>query len=231
MPISSGMTGAPNPLLGWQGQTGVNQPQGSSPFPTTSPVTGGTNTNPYGFGTIGGGAIAANLPETNIQTGLLKNQLIPAMSQYMFGAGGAAGNFYNQLMNLGSPYYQQQQRASFEQGNQQAQNAAAQARQQLSSQGYGYTPSGAEAGMIGGMAQQAAGNLNTTFLQNLFNNEQLQAQAAQGLSQLASLFNPAQLAGSSIGTDIPQPTNTAAQAMSGIGGMLGGLFGSSGVPR
>lgn len=230
--ISSGLTGAPNPLMGWQQQAGVNPTNTSSsatssPFSTTSPVSGQTNTNPYGLGTIGGGSLASNLAETNLQTGQMKNQLIPAMSQAMFGAGGAAGNFFNQLMNLGSPYYQQQQQASFNQGNTQAQNAAAQARQQLASQGYGATPSGAEAGMIGGMAQQAAGNLNTTFLQNLFNNEQLQLQAAQGLSQLASLFNPAQLAGGSLSTGIQQPTNTAAETLGAVSGLLSGAGGQS----
>lgn len=228
------MATASNPLgaMAWAPNSGVNMPQtpnapqvpmGTSPFnQTTGPVLG--NQNPYGQGSRGNGNETYNLSQTNLQTGLARNQLIPQFSQQFFGLTNPAAGYYNQLMNLGSPYYQQQQRASFEQGNQQSQNAAAQARQQLASQGYGYTPSGAEAGMIGGMAQQSAGNLATNFLQNLFQNENLQLQGAQGLTQTAQMFNPANLL-SMTNPSIQQPTNTAAETMGAIGQMASGVAG------
>lgn len=224
---------SPLGTMAWAPNSGVNMPQmpqvpmGTSPFgsnTSSGPVLG--NQNPYGQGSRGNGNETYNLSESNLQTGLARNQLIPQFSQQLFGLTNPAAAYYNKLMNLGSPYYQQQQRASFEQGNQQSQNAAAQARQQLASQGYGFTPSGAEAGMIGGMAQQSAGNLATTFLQNLFQNENLQLQGAQGLGQIAQMFNPAQLMGQT-NPDIQQPTNTAAQIMGGIGSMMSGMSGGA----
>jgi hypothetical protein len=141
-------------------------------------------------------------------------------AQSMYGAANPAANFYNQLTNLGSPYYQQQQRASFDQGVQQNQNAAAQARQQLSASGYGYTPSGTTAATIGNMAIQGSQNLEQAFLQNLFQNEQMQLAGAQGLGQLAALFNPAPLLAN---YSNPQSTQgqTPAQTLQGIGSILG----------
>jgi hypothetical protein len=223
-----------NPLMGWLGQTGVNPSQFGTVPPTPAAPQGpagagpGT-TNPYGFGSMGGGASNANIGENVIQQGLYRNALMPLFSQQMFGLAGPAGQYYNQLMNLGSPYYQQQQRASWENVGQQSQSAAAQARQQLMAAGAGYTPSGAAAGMFGGMGQAEAGNQAQAFLQNLFQNEQLQMAGAQGLAGLAALFNPAQLTGQT--QQLPQPPpNTAAQIMGAIGSLLGGAFGQKGVP-
>jgi len=130
------------------------------------------------------------------------------------------------LMNLGSPYYQQQQQAGFTQGVGQNQNAAAQAKQQLQSQGYGNTPSGANAAMIGGMAQQGSQNLAEQYLQNLFQNEAMQAQGASGISQLAGMFNPAQLlGGTSLGANVQAPSTffqNFDQTAQGIAALLGG---------
>lgn len=219
-----------NPLTGWAGQSGVNQP-GTNPLPpvASQPLASGNNLNPYGFGVRGGGNLTANLAENNLQTGIQRNALIPQYAQQMFGMGGNAAQFFHTLMNLGSPYYQQAQRSVFEQGNQQNQNAAAQARQQLGAAGYGYTPSGAMAGMFGGMAQGGAQSLAQNYLQQLFNNQQLQAQGAQGLAGLAQLFNPAQLTGQQTNPAIQQPTNTLAQDLGAVGQLAGSIFGGGGA--
>lgn len=219
-----------NPLAGlaWPGQAGVNQP----PPPTANPLQGNLSNQPinptgdlFGYNRRGTNNPLFDMQQIGINRGLMANSLIPSMSQNFFGMGGQAGNYFGNLVNLGSPYYQQQQAQSFTQGNQQNQNAAAQARQQLQSQGYGSTPSGANAAMIGGMAQGGAQSLSEQFLQNLFNNEQLQLAGAQGLGQLAGMFNPAQLAGSQQNMNYQQNQNNFAQNMEGLGSFLGGMQG------
>lgn len=139
----------------------------------------------------------------------------------MTASGGDAGNFFRTLMNLGSPFYQRKQQQTFEQGTKAAQDAAAQSRQALSATGAGYTPSGTGAAMFGGEAQAEAGNQEEAFLNNLFQNEQLQTAGASGLAQLAALFNPAALTGNT-STSINANPNTAAQIMSGLGALFGG---------
>jgi hypothetical protein len=243
------MGSLPNPLS-WPGDTGTNMPPslsgspsvpgapslfGSPMAPTGPPAPGsggfggGTWGNPGGYGNPRGAQeIQRNTALTNILTGQYRNQLLPQFAQLMFGYGGDAGNFFKQLMNLGSPYYKEQQRASFEQGTQQGQNAAANANQRLNASGYGYAPSGLQAGVLGQEATGQAQNLSQMFLQNLFQNENLQAQGAQGLSQLAALFNPAQLTGqgSSQGGNISQPSSffdNFQKVMSGLWGPGGGV--------
>lgn len=199
----------------------VNLPSGPSGTPGSQ--------NPYGQGARGGGNLGYNLAETNLQSGLYKNALAPLFAQMMFGTGGDAANFFKTLMNLGSPYYKEQQRASFEQGTQQAQNAAAQAMQRLNASGYGAAPSGLQAAMLGQQATGQAQDLSQLFLQNLFQNEALQMQGAQGLSSLAQLFNPSSLL-TGISPQIQQPTNTAAEMMGAVGQLAGGIFGTGGIP-
>jgi hypothetical protein len=224
------MSSPANPLFGsWQ-------PPGTVPgAPTPAPpnlTPAGTpgSQNPYGAGTRGSGDLGFNLAQTNLQTGLQKNALIPYFTRLFSGATGPASDFYKQLMTLGSPFYQRKQQQTFEQGTKAAQDAAAQSRQQLQASGAGYTPSGAGAAMFGGEGQAEAGNQEEAFLNNLFQNEQLQLAGAGGLSSLASLFNPTTLATSQISPNIQQPTNTAAELMSGVGSLLGGVFGTGGAP-
>jgi len=233
-------TNASNPL-GWPGATGTNMPPSSAPSVPGAPSIGGTpspgSTNPFagvttpGPSPTGGGKLASNLAQQNYETGALRNQLLPIFAQLFGGASGPASDFFKQLMNLGSPYYKEQQRASLEQGVNQGQNAAANANQRLASSGYGYAPSGLQAGMLGQEATGQAQNLSQMFLQNLFQNENLQLQGAQGLSNLASLFNPANLTGQGTQSNIQQGQNTAAQMMGAIGQMAGGIFGTGGIPK
>ena len=219
------MAAQSNPLLGWQGQTGVNVAgQLPTPLPQTTPIQQPNQAAvPTGESR---GALTRAGQEENVQRGAMTNALIPQMSNAMMQTGTEAGNVFGQFANLGSPYYQQQQQASFTQDTQQAQNAAAQSRQQLGAQGYGFTPSGAEAGMLGGEAVGTAGNLSMNFLQNLFNNEQLQLQGAQGLASVASIFNPTGLATGQTSTQIYQPPTLASQ-LSSIMGSLSGAGASS----
>lgn len=145
------------------------------------------------------------------------------MQQY----GGQAGDFFKNLMNLGSPYYQQKQLEGFQQGVQQNQNASAQAQEQLRAQGYGNTPSGANAAMIGGMNQAGSQSLAEQYLQNLFQNELMQGMGAQGITQLAGMFNPAQLlGGTSLGANVQAPS-TFFQNMQSVLGGLGQFFGGA----
>lgn len=217
---------ATNPLVGssWGAQPPQNNILQNSLFlpPQASP-----NTNPGGYGNPGGAnEINRNMGLTNIQAGQEKNYLAPQFAGLMGKYAGPAGNFFQNLMNLGSPFYQQHQRQAFEQGNQQNQNAAASARQQLGSQGFGYTPSGANAAMIGGMEQQGSQNLAEQYLQNLFQNEQLQQSGAANMMGLAGMFNPTQLlGGTSVGADITRPSNFFQNfnaVTSGLGSMFGG---------
>jgi hypothetical protein len=223
------MSTFPNPLQGQPQPSGQQQsPLGTTtPFsvsPTQKPSSSsGTIGNPAGLQSPGINEKDAWRNQAYLNT-IMQQQKIGLgnnFAQAMFGAANPAASFYNQLTNLGSPYYQQQQRASFTQGVQQNQNAAAQARQQLAASGYGYTPSGTTAATIGEMAQAGNQNLESAFLQNLFQNEQMQLAGAQGLGQLAALFNPAPL----LNYSLPQPTQgqTPAQLLQGIGSLLGGL--------
>lgn len=242
---------ATNPLIGagWNVQPGMgNQNQNMFANPLSLPPQQQPNTNPGGFSNpTGANEINRNMGLTNMMAGQQKNFLAPQFASQMGQYGQQAGNTYNQvapffrnLMNLGSPYYQQKQLEGFQQGNQQNQNAAAMARQKLNSQGLGYTPSGANAAMIGGMEQQGAQNLAEQYLQNLFQNENMQMQGAQGLGTLgqsfaglAGMFNPTQLlGGTGIGSNVQAPpsffqnfaqtlqalTNTGNQAAAGFGG-------------
>lgn len=234
------MSTQPGALTGWLGSSGVNPNMFAAPPGTPPPISGPTSApaqgqsgqvNPATLGNPGGysnpqGAneVQRNQGIANIEQTQLQNQLIPQFAQQLFGLTQGPSQFFNQLMNLGSPYYQQQQYSSFNQGNQQANNAAAQARQQLQAQGLGYTPSGAEAAMMGGMGQQAAGNLSMQFLQNLFNNEQMQLAGAQGQAGLAQMFEPGSLLGTTA-TNISQPS-TFFQNLSST---LGSIFGQGGA--
>jgi len=242
------MATAANPLsmLAWPGQSGVNiggqlSPQSGMPLVPTPPgpapggqlgqqglpgydiTTGGPWGNPLAVNhPLSQSSITANLGGENIIAAQLKNQLAPLFANLMTGYAQPAGQLFGQLANLGSPYYQQQQAQTFGQGVQQGQAATGQARQQLGAAGYGYTPSGAEAGMLGGMGMQEAMNLNQNFLANLFQNEQMQLQGAQGLAGLASLFQPQGFLG---GTSTPfgQSSQSALQAvLQGFGQLFGG---------
>lgn len=204
-------------------------PQPPNPLSTPSGAPGGSALNPGGlanpFTNIKD--ITRNTGLENLMTGDLRNQLIPQFASLMTGYAGPAANFFNTLMNLGSPYYQQKQAESFNQGVQQNQNAAAQARQGLQAQGYGYAPSGATAAMLGGMNQAGAQSLSEQYLQNLFQNENLQAQGAQGLSQLAAMFNPSSLFGNVSTPGSTQGPAAAEQAAA----VIGSIFGSGGFNK
>lgn len=167
----------------------------------------------------------------NVIQGQLRDQLIPMFANLMTQYATPAANFAGNLMNLGSPYYQQKQEESFNQGVQQNQNAAGQARQQMDVQGYGGTPSGAEAAMIGGMNQAGSQNLATNYLQNLFQNENMQMQGASLLQQLAAMFNPSSLFGNvnvSGSTQGPSATDEFSKVLQGIFGSAG--VGGTGIP-
>lgn len=251
------MSTMPNPLqgqptqnpLGWPGMTGTNMPAPSvagSPTiggaPAPAPSAGGAttpspaSTNPFSGVTTpspsptGGGKLASNLAQQNYETGVLRNQLLPIFAQLFGGATGDAQAFFEKLLNLGSPYYKQQQEASFNAGVNNAQNTQATARQQINASGYGAAPSGLEAAEAGGAAVGESANLSQLYLQNLFQNENMQALGAQGLASLAQLFNPANLTGQGTGTGIQQGQNTASQIMSSIGQLSSGIFGNSGIP-
>jgi hypothetical protein len=164
----------------------------------------------------------------NVELGQLREQLAPIWANLMTGYAAPPASFFNTLLNLGSPYYQQKQAALFDQGVQQNQNAAALAQQRLASQGYGYTPSGANAAMIGAMNSAGAANLVQNFLQSLFQNEQTQLAGAQGLSGLAAMFNPAGLFGNVDVTGSTQGPSFGAQfrdIASGIGSLAGASAG------
>jgi len=222
------MSSVGNPLFSFPGQN-TNQPPPSALPPTTPFNLTTPNMNPGNLDnpTSNIKDITRNTGLTNLATGQYRNQLIPLFAQMMSQYGGQAGDFLKQLMDKGSPFYQQHQREGFEQGVQQNQNAGAQARQQLSSAGYGATPSGATAAMIGGMNQQGGQNLSEQYLQNLFQNENMMLQGSQGLTQLAGLFNPSSLFG-----NVSTPGST--QGPSGIdeaSSLIGGIFGSGGFNK
>lgn len=221
---------ATNPLIGasWGGANGQN-PSSMSPINLNTNPMGGIQWNPGNFSNPKGpNEINRNMGISNIQTNQIKNLLAPQFAKAMGQYGGAAGDFFSQLTNAGSPYYKQKQAEAFTQGNQANQNAVGQAKQQLSAQGYGYTPSGAEAATIGGMAQAGAQDMSEAYLQNLFQNEQLQLAGAQGEAGIAQLFNPTQLlGGTSVGSNV-QAQPSFFQDFNSIMSSLNGAGGSSG---
>jgi hypothetical protein len=166
---------------------------------------------------------------TNIQAGQFKNLLAPQMAALFSKYGTGAGDFFKQLMNLGSPYYQQKQTEGFNQGVQQNNNAAASAKQQIEAKGYGAAPSGAEAATIGGMEMQGSQNIAEQYLRNLFQNEQMQMAGAQGEAGVAGMFNPSPvLGGTSVGANVTAPSsffqdfNQIMSSLSGAGGSTSG---------
>jgi hypothetical protein len=207
-----------------------------APAPGGATTPSPASTNPFGGITTpvpsptGGGKLAGNLAQQNYETGVLRNQLLPIFAQLFGGAVGPAGDFFKKLMDLGSPYYQQQQEASFSSGVNNAQNTQAGANQRINASGYGAAPSGIEAAAAEEGAVGESQNLSQMYLANLFQNENMQALGAQGLASLAQLFNPANLTGQGTSSGIQQGQNTAAQIMSSIGQLAGGIFGSGGIP-
>lgn len=234
------MGGYSNPLVdsGWNSPNAA--PFNPSPIQIGTPgqgafgQSGATFGNPGGYGNPRGNReIERNLGLSNIVAAQMKNQLAPQWAKLMGQYGQNAGNFFQNLMNFGSPFYKQKQTEAFNQGVQQNQNAMGQAQQQLRSQGYGSTPSGANAAMIGGMNQQGSQNLAEQYLQNLFQNEQMQLGGAQGEAGVAQMFNPQPLlSGTGLGTGLT-PTSSFFQnfhdIMSGIGSAMGG-YGSTSLP-
>lgn len=218
------MSTSPNPFTG---SSWSNAPTSPTTVSQTPWLSAAPNTNPGGYSNPGGAnEINRNMGLTNIAAGQMKNQMAPFFAQLMQQYGGQAGDFFKNLMNLGSPYYQQKQLEGFQQGVQQNQNASAQAQEQLRAQGYGNTPSGANAAMIGGMNQAGSQSLAEQYLQNLFQNELMQGAGASGLSQLAGMFNPAQLlGGTGLGSNVQAPSTffqDFLQTAQGIGSLMGG---------
>lgn len=218
------MATSSNPLFNFPGQS-INQPPPPSALPQSTPfnlpppnLNPGNLDNPF----TNIKDITRNTGLTNLQTGALRNQLIPQLAQLMGKYGIAAGDFFKQLMDKGSPFYQQRQREGFEQGVQQNQNAAGQARQQMASAGYGATPSGATAAMIGGMNQAGSQSLAEQYLQNLFQNENLMVQGAQGERDIAAMFNPASMFGNVSTPGSTQGPSAADQTAAIIGSIFGG---------
>lgn len=237
------MSTTPNPLTGASWGASNNGPAMNASTPQnllSLPGSGygapdGSKTpaygNPGGFGNpLGGKETDRNVMMNNIIAGQMKNMLAPQFATLMGQYGGQAGNYFQNLMNLGSPYYQQQQSASNQAGVTQNNNAQGLARQQLAAQGVGNTPSGATAAMIGGMNQGGAQSLAQMYLQNLFQNENLQAQGAQGLSSLASLFNPTQLLGGTSAGASPVTSPTGPETFGQIMGGIGSVFGGGSAP-
>src|SRR5262249_1350452 len=188
-----------NQLLGWAGSN-VNQGASSISLPQAPTVTGppvGTCGNPANLENPGSNQKdnMRNEGLVNVELGQLREQLAPIWANLMTGYAAPAASFFDTLLNLGSPYYQQKQAALFDQGVRQNQKAAALAQQRLASKGYGYTPRGANAAMIGAMNSAGGANLVQNFLQSLFQNEQTQLAGAQGLAGLAGMFNPSGLFG------------------------------------
>ena len=233
------MASPSNPLTG----SGWNA---GGAVPATNPITldpnfgmgnhgsfgGGPGGNAGNFGDFGStGSLNKNLMLDNVIAGQYKNKLAPQFASLMGQYGGNAASYYKQLMDLGSPYYKQKQTEALNAGVQSQQNAFGQANQQLDASGYGATPSGARAGMIGGMAQQGAQSMAEQYLQNLFQNENLQAQGASGMASMASMFNPTQLlGGTSLGTT-PAPGQSAIQNFQGIASGIGSILGGVGAVK
>jgi hypothetical protein len=232
------MSSSPNPLFGsWDPNAGTNMPGSVPGMPGTTPVTGssplgngpqaGSNLNPGGLANPWNtGGIARNINLANLDTASMKNQMLPQMWDLFRKSGGDAAKFFEQLTNLGSPFYKQKQQQTAEQGAKAGNEQAGMARERLNASGAGYTPSGAGAAMFGGMGQAQAGNQEEAFLNNLFQNEQLQLAGAQGLGQMAAMFNPSQMTGQSTPSQPYQAPTFASQfdqIMSGLWGPGGGV--------
>jgi hypothetical protein len=176
---------------------------------------GSSSTAPYGSSDK---ALRKTAARENITSGRMRNFLAPLFAKEMFGLTGPAAEFYKQLMDLGSPFYKQKQAQTAEQGAKAGQDQAGMARERLQASGTGYGPSGAGAAMFGGMGQAQAGNQEEAFLNNLFQNEILQGRGAEGMGQLASMFNPSSLLGGNVEQISRGPS--AAQNFASVWGSL-----------
>jgi hypothetical protein len=225
--LSPTSTDTSNPFAAWMANPGTAASGGmpaASPFGNTqigaAAPTGGSYGNPGGLGNwTSPNSVAKNIGITNLQTGQERNQLIPAFSNNMFSAAGPAIDFYKQLMDPNSPFARFFQRASWEQGVKQSSDAGAQARQNIRASGYGYTPSGVEAASLGDQSRGMSSTLISNFLSNLFS---MPEAGAQGLQQLAALFNPAQLTGQATPTGQMQQTPTFMQNFTNLLNSLSG---------
>jgi hypothetical protein len=222
---------APNPFVGSSWDTAGPPPTMPGLTPLTFPETSrgfdpGNFANPKGSKEL-----QQNMGITNILAAQQKNQLAPQFAKLMSQYGGDAGAFFKQLMDLGSPYYKQKQTEAATQGVARNEEARRASTEQVRAEGYGSTPSGASAAMIGGEAVAGAQSLAEQYLQNLFQNEQTQFAGAQGEQALAQLFNPTQLLGGTA-TGMSQSTTSPSffqdlnQTLSGVGS----LFGAKGIP-
>jgi hypothetical protein len=218
------MSTAGNPLFG--NPSGINMPPPGSPVSptsTSSPISLNTpNLNPGGLAnpTSNIKDIQRNTGLENLTTGDFRNQLIQQFAKLFGQYGTNAGDFFKMLMDKGSPFYQQRQAEAFTAGNKSNQDAAAQARQQAEAAGTGFTPSGTNVAMIGGMNTAGSQNLAEQFLQNLFQNENLMVTGAQGEAQVANMFNPSAMTGQ----NTPQPGSTQGpNVMQDISGLLSAL--------
>lgn len=215
-----------NPGAAAQSPTGGNVQQPKNLGNVVNTPFGYNQTNPLGFSNPKGALEGErNQNYINMLGQEYKQQLSPLFAQQMFSAAQPAQSYFQNLMNLGSPYYQQHQTAAFGNALNDYSNAYAQASNQLRGQGLGFGPSGANVAMLGGMGQGFAQDAATQYLQQLFANENLQMQGAQGLGQIASLFQPASLLG---GTPVsalsqnPSWTQQFGQVASGLGALFGG---------
>ena len=218
--------------FGWMNS--MNPPQGSTPGfgnPSNQQLNQaagstqyGNPLNPLGFGNPQGALEGErNLNAQNLAGKAYSQQLAPMFAKSMFGAAQPAENYFSQLMNLGSPYYQQHQTASFGNAVNDYSNAYAQASDRLRGQGLGFGPTGANVAMLGGMGQGFAQDAASQYLQNLFQNENLQMQGAQGMAGFANLFQPGPMLGAAPVNQLSQNPSWT-QQFGQVAGPIAGMF-------
>ena len=123
--------------------------------------------------------------------------------------------FFSQYMGKGSPLLNQVQSQSTANTSNQFAGNAAQEGEELKGSGFGASPTGTGAGVMGqnyaAEAQASSGN----FLKNLLANEQMKFQAAQGLSNLGAMMKPGQTNYVSQDPTASNPLGVAAGMVSG----------------
>lgn len=102
---------------------------------------------------------------------------------------GTLRNTLEQFMNLGSPYYQQHQTAAMQENAQKFNDLSGQLRGTLNQAGFGASPTGLATAAQGDLARQAGQSMSQAYLQNLFQNENLQLSAAGMFPAVPQLEN------------------------------------------
>jgi hypothetical protein len=132
--------------------------------------------------------------------------------------------FFTPYLSSGSPFLSQIQRASAEQTQKGANDAAGRIRESVGASGLGFGPSGATAAAIGEEGAQTNATASSNYLTNLLNNEQIKFQAAQGLNAAGTMAGSPQ---NQPNVSAQLPYQSLGSGLQGLSQIINGITGNS----